>query len=688
MIEMPESKGLIDSETRHRLFCDTDGVNYWIYEKLPNGSLMLVVPKTPLSVPREKAHAQPSETLQQTPETKAALADVLHSNSPFVMIRRGAEQKVQVLSGTQRLCHSLADMQRSVGAPSSDSTVETVCAIPFAQVRERGYEAHSEGEPIRCIDITRQTRVDLKELLGSIPSDQVKLKNGIQFDRMPEEYAEVIRQVLDEEIGQGEGANFVVANTGRGSIVEMNRAKALSIYRSLLQAEHGSYMTFIFFDGQKYLIGASPERHLTVQQGEVVMNPISGTLRKKLGQNVTREELLAFLRDDKEILELFMVLDEELKMMSQMCERGGTIIGPLLKNMSRLIHTEYLLRGHSDLPSIDLLRTSMYAPTVTGSPMKNACRILKKYEPGSRGYYASALALLGRDANGGESLDSAITIRMAEIDADGTLSVRAGATLVRDSDPKSEVEETQAKLGALMGSILHPTQEMAVPSDTDLLSDEEILQVLKERNLDLSRYFLDDQEGVDHTLEAVRGKRITIIDNEDNFCQTLKHMMTSMGAVVRVVNFETYDCASDDAELVVIGPGPGDPNNEQNPKMQKLRRVVRELRGSGKKFLAVCLGHQILSRELGMEVSRQETPSQGVRKQIDLFGEQQLVGFYNTFSARHQEIPGIQMSYDQRSKRVHALRGDQFASFQFHPESVLTQNGLRILGGALTRLLS
>lgn len=621
--------------------------------------------------------------------SSASIEDVLHGTCPFVMIRRRADEEVQVLSGTQRLCHSLADIQRSVGKPDSDSVVDTVCAIPFSQVRERGYGAHAEHEPIRCIDIARQTRVDLEDLLTSIPSDQVTLKNGIQFDMTPEEYAEVIRNIIRDEIGKGEGANFVVANTGRGQIVEMNRAKALNIYRSLLLSEHGSYMTFIFFDGEKYLIGASPERHLTVQNREVTMNPISGTLRKKPDQPVTKEELLQFLRDDKEILELFMVLDEELKMMSQMCERGGTVDGPLLKNMSRLIHTEYLLRGHSDQSAIDLLRTSMYAPTVTGSPVGNACRVVKKYESGSRGYYSSALALFGRDADGGENLDSAITIRTAEIDADGALAVRAGATLVRNSDPESEVKETQAKLSALIGSILDPTQKMAVPADEKLLSEAEILQVLKERNLALSRYFLEDQEKVDNTLEAVQGKIITIIDNEDNFCQTLKHMMTSMGARVRVVSFKEYNCASDDADLVVVGPGPGDPNDEQNLKMEKLRHVVRDLRASGKKFLAVCLGHQILCGELGMEVERQETPSQGVQKEIDLFGEQQRVGFYNTFSAQKaEEIPGVQISHNERSGRVHALRSDQFASFQFHPESVLTKNGLQILGESLTRLLS
>jgi len=620
--------------------------------------------------------------------SSASLKNVIHGTEPFVMIRRGAEEEVQVLSGAQRQCSSLAEIQRSKGTLNPDCEVDTVCAIPFAQIRERKYKAHSESEPIRCIDIAMQTRVQLQELLANIPSAEVKLANGIQFDRTPEEYAAVIRQVIDEEIGRGQGANFVVANTGRGAIVEMSRAKALNIYRSLLQAEHGSYMTFIFFDGQKYLIGASPERHLTVQQGEVTMNPISGTLRKMQNQPVTKKDLLQFLRDDKEILELFMVLDEELKMMSQMCKRGGTIKGPRLKNMSRLIHTEYLLRGRSPLPAVDLLRTSMFAPTVTGSPVGNACRVLHEYEPGSRGYYSGAFALFGRDADGKENLDSAITIRTAEIDADGTFSVRAGATLVRDSDPASEVKETQAKLRALIESILDPAQVQCIPSDTELLSEQEILSVLAERNLNLSRYFLEDQEANDNTLEAVRGKIITIIDNEDDFCHTLKHMMTSMGAKVRTVSYQEYDCASDDADLVVVGPGPGDPNDENNQKMKKLYRIVRELRSSGKKFLAVCLGHQILSRELGMEVKQQKTPTQGVRKNIDLFGERQLVGFYNTFSARRQkEIPGVQMSYDRKSKHVHALRGDQFVSFQFHPESVLSENGLQILGEALTRLL-
>ncbi|MCT7085161.1 chorismate-binding protein, partial [Salmonella enterica subsp. enterica serovar Oranienburg] len=82
----------------------------------------------------------------------------------------------------------------------------------------------------------------------------------------------------------------------------------------------------------------------------------------------TRETLSEFLASTKETEELFMVVDEELKMMSAVCSDGGRITGPHLKEMSRLTHTEYMLRGTSTLDPRDILRETMFAPTVTGSP--------------------------------------------------------------------------------------------------------------------------------------------------------------------------------------------------------------------------------------------------------------------------------------------------------------------------------
>src|ERR1044071_7469404 len=150
--------------------------------------------------------------------------------------------------------------------------------------------------------------------------------------------------------------------------------------------------------------------------GTVVMNPISGTSAYP-AEGPTPEHLLSFLADGKEIEELSMVVDEELKMMCTVGDMGGVVVGPRLKEMAHLAHTEYELRGRSSLDVREVLRGTMLAATVTGSPVQNACRVIERHEAGGRGYCAGALALLGRDSGGAQTLDSPILIRTADIDA-------------------------------------------------------------------------------------------------------------------------------------------------------------------------------------------------------------------------------------------------------------------------------
>ena len=92
----------------------------------------------------------------------------------------------------------------------------------------------------------------------------------------------------------------------------------------------------------------------------------------------------------------------------------------------------------------------MFAPTVTGSPLESACRVINRYETKGRGYYSGIVALIGRDATGRRELDSSILIRTAEIRGDGRLEIGVGATLVRHSDPRTEVAETKAKAAGLL----------------------------------------------------------------------------------------------------------------------------------------------------------------------------------------------------------------------------------------------
>ena len=148
-------------------------------------------------------------------------------------------------------------------------------------------------------------------------------------------------------------------------------------------------------------------------------------------------------------------------------------------------------------------------------------------------------------------------------------------------------------------------------------------------------------------------------------------------------------------DVLCIGPGPGDPSELRAPKIAALRaRTRRALRG-GVPLLAVCLGHQVLAGLLGLPPRRRPAPAQGERREIDFFGRAERVGFYNTFAAysavdavTHPLARGaIEVSRDRYTGEVYGLRAPGLRSVQFHPESVLTENGPRILANLFTSML-
>jgi phenazine biosynthesis protein phzE len=404
--------------------------------------------------------------------------------------------------------------------------------------------------------------------------------------------------------------------------------------------------------------------------------------------------VMDFLADRKESDELYMVLDEELKMMTRICRPGLRAVGPQLRPMARLAHTEYVIEGHTDWDVRDMLRESLFAPTVTGSPLENACRVIRRHERGGRGYYSGVAALIGRDAAGGRTLDSAILIRTADIDSSGTVSIGVGATLVRHSDPDSEVAETHSKAAGLLAAL--------ETDDRDSLQTHPgIRDALQLRNTGIAGFWLGaegEDPGQDRTFTA--GRRTLIVDAEDTFTSMLDHQLRFLGMLVTVCRYDDIP-ALDPYDLIVLGPGPGDPGDRAHPKIARLRAAVDTVLAERRPFLAVCLSHQILAARLGFPLRRREAPNQGVQRRIDLFGSPERVGFYNTFAAvapgditdiaDTTEVDGVgtvRISRDPATAEVHALRGPGFASLQFHPESVLTQNGPRILGSLTKGVLS
>ncbi|MCJ1708178.1 anthranilate synthase family protein [Microbacterium sp. VKM Ac-2923] len=649
------------------------------------------------------------------PDPSSLLRDLADGTAPFALIARDGAT-VEVLTGDVVDVDLLADIPLTDAAGVAR---EILALVPYRQVRERGFVCHDDAAPLRCLVIDERVSLPRAEAVASLPAAPIALA-GAGFDIADEEYADIVRRVIAEEIGRGEGANFVIRRDFVAGVDADPRIAALTWFRALLEHEKGAYWTFAVVTDGHIAVGASPEAHVSAKDGIVTMNPISGTFRHPAG-GATADTLAEFLRSRKETEELFMVVDEELKMMSAVCSDGGRITGPHLKEMSRLTHTEYMLRGRSDLDPRDILRETMFAPTVTGSPMQNACTVIARHESTPRGYYSGVAALFtpnGATEGPTHDLDAPILIRTAYL-VDGRLRVPVGATLVRHSDPYGEVGETHGKAAGVLGAIgaIPRDAAPAAPAAADpdapvaprrpLGEDPAIAELLASRNDRLAPFWMNPQDPDGSGPFA--GRTALVVDAEDRFTTMLAHQLRHLGLDTRIVHWsEVTDAEIDAADLVVSGPGPGDPRDD-SPRMSAMRRVVSRRLYSRSPLLAVCLSHQILADQLGIDLEPLAQPHQGLQKSVHLFGEDASIGFYNTFTARvapgttqrgiflesitvsaeptgaslpvpqgRIDLPA-EVAADPETGDVYAMRGRDFASVQGHLESILSRDGMRTL---------
>jgi phenazine biosynthesis protein phzE len=229
----------------------------------------------------------------------------------FACVKIHGADDVLLISGIPIDFEQLADIPLEAGRVDGDHTegLDWLVAVPFAQIRERNFAAVDDGTPLRAIRVEHQITLPLNEFVAFLPEETIETVSEHGFDIPDQEYRGIVDRVIRDEIGNGEGANLVIARNYRAQLADWNTAKALSCLRRLLADESGAYWTFLVYTGDRYLIGASPERHVLVRDGEARMNPISGTFRVGGEDGNRKKRLLDFLADEKEIYELFMVVD-------------------------------------------------------------------------------------------------------------------------------------------------------------------------------------------------------------------------------------------------------------------------------------------------------------------------------------------------------------------------------------------
>lgn len=231
------------------------------------------------------------------------------------------------------------------------------------------------------------------------------------------------------------------------------------IYRRLRVTNPAPYMFYLRLGGME-LAGSSPEPLVRVEGRRVSTRPIAGT--RPRGQTEVRDRLLEheLLADPKEQAEHAMLVDLARNDLGRVCVPGSVRPTELMQveRFTKVMHIVSTVEGElrEDQHALDALAVTFPAGTVTGAPKRRAMELIAEHEPTPRGPYAGAVGYLTFAGD----LDFCITIRTAVV-TDGVVSVQAGAGVVADSDPETELRETKAKAAGLIPAVApaHPSAD-------------------------------------------------------------------------------------------------------------------------------------------------------------------------------------------------------------------------------------
>lgn len=485
---------------------------------------------------------------------------------------------------------------------------------------------------------------------GDLDMYEAQKKPSKECDHVAGEYAQVVEKAK-LRFACGDLFEVVPSQTFYMACPD----KPSDVFRRMRQKNPSPYGFFINLGEAEYLVGASPEMYVRVQGKRVETCPISGTVKRGLNAIEDAHNILSLLSSEKEASELTMCTDVDRNDKSRICEAGSVqVIGRRQIEMySRLIHTVDHVEGQlrEGFDAVDAFLTHMWVVTVTGAPKLWAMNFIEQHEKSPRKWYAGAVGWFGFDGN----LNTGLVLRTMRIEK-GIAEIRVGATLLYDSDPASEEQETHLKASAFL-DLLRPSVEQKI--------------ITKQ-----------PQPG--------QGKRILLVDHQDSFVHTLANYFRQTGAevvtirseyVLDFLNKQHYD-------LVLLSPGPGKPQDFN------LDKTIKAILDKGIALFGVCLGLQGLVEYFGGHLDVLEYPMHGKPSVIEVvsnkdifagFEKSFVAGRYHSLYARQETMPdvlevtarsedGVIMAISHRTLPIYAV--------QFHPETILSlpnQAGIRII---------
>lgn len=228
-------------------------------------------------------------------------------------------------------------------------------------------------------------------------------------------------------------------------------APPLDLYRALRILNPSPYMFYLNL-GDHYVVGASPEILVRLEDGEVTVRPLAGTRPRGASEEQDLANEKSLMADPKELAEHLMLIDLGRNDIGRIAKTGSVEVTDKF-SVERYSHVMHIVSNvvgklNDGMSQIDVLRATFPAGTLSGAPKVRALEILQELEVVKRGVYSGAVGYLSWNGN----MDTSIAIRTAVIQ-DNELHVQAGAGIVYDSDPDSEWAETMSKARAIIRAV-------------------------------------------------------------------------------------------------------------------------------------------------------------------------------------------------------------------------------------------
>ncbi len=325
-----------------------------------------------------------------------------------------------------------------------DSLRQTARVIRHVELAEGEDPLPRYREAAEAVEATVRR---LREPLPAEPGHEpVRVPMDLQRNMTREAFHDIVKRGK-EYIEAGDVFQVVLSQLFRLPL----QVDPFVIYRHLRRINPSPYLFFLRCEGA-VVIGASPEIHVRLEDGNIDLRPIAGTRRRGRTPEEDRQLEADLLADPKECAEHVMLVDLGRNDVGRVSEIGSVHVNEfsVIERYSHVMHIVSNVQGRlrPGLDWLDLLRATFPAGTLTGAPKVRAMEIIDELEVSRRGPYGGCVGYVDYSGN----MDTAIAIRTMVV-KDGEIFVQAGAGIVADSDPEYEFQETVNKARALIEAI-------------------------------------------------------------------------------------------------------------------------------------------------------------------------------------------------------------------------------------------